>query len=59
MKTVVTATAFKAQCLGLLDHIEEKGEPIIITRRGRPVAMLSPAPSDPWARLTFASPAVA
>jgi prevent-host-death family protein len=48
MKTTVSATTFKARCLALLDEIEEKGEPIIITRRGHPVAMLSPAPSDPW-----------
>jgi prevent-host-death family protein len=44
MKTrVVSATEFKAKCLALLDEIEQRGGPITITRRGRPVAVLGPA----------------
>jgi prevent-host-death family protein len=57
MKTrVVNATEFKAKCLAILDEIEERGESITITRRGRPVAVLGPAkrtafksPRDSWA----------
>ena len=57
MKTrVVSATEFKAKCLALLDDIEHRGEPITITRRGLPVAVLGPAgkrawksPKDSWA----------
>ena len=53
----VNATEFKAKCLAFLDEIEERGRPITITRRGRPVAVLGPAakkpfksPKDSWAK---------
>ena len=38
----VTATEFKAKCLGLIDEIESKGGRITVTRRGHPVAVLGP-----------------
>jgi prevent-host-death family protein len=37
---VITASAFKAGCLALLDRVAETGEPLLITKRGRPVARL-------------------
>jgi len=45
---VVSATEFKAKCLAILDEIEERGEPITVTRRGRAVAVLGPAPRNRW-----------
>ena len=39
---VVSATDFKAKCLALLHEIEQRAEPITITRRGVPVAVLGP-----------------
>lgn len=45
---VVSATEFKAKCLACLDEIEQRGAPITITRRGRPVAVLSPARRSAW-----------
>jgi prevent-host-death family protein len=45
---VVNATEFKARCLAFLDEIEQRGETITITRRGRPVAVLGPARKDAW-----------
>jgi len=48
LETRVGATDFKAHCLALLDQVEETGEPITITRRGYPVAVLHPAPKDAW-----------
>jgi prevent-host-death family protein len=54
---VLSASEFKAKCLACLGEIEQTGEPITITRRGRPVAVLGPAkrasgksPRDSWAR---------
>ena len=44
----MSATEFKAKCLALLDEIEQRGGPITITRRGRPVAVLSPAKKKAW-----------
>lgn len=45
---VVSATEFKAKCLAILDEIEERGLPVTITRRGRPVAVLGPAKKKAW-----------
>jgi len=54
---VLSASEFKAKCLACLGEIEQTGEPITITRRGRPVAVLGPAkraagksPRDSWSR---------
>jgi prevent-host-death family protein len=43
MGRVVGATEFKAKCLALLDEVEQRGETLTITRRGKPVAVLGPA----------------
>jgi prevent-host-death family protein len=45
---VVSATEFKAKCLAFLDEIEKRGEPITITRRGLPVAVLGPLRRRAW-----------
>ena len=54
---VLSASEFKAKCLACLGEIEQSGETITITRRGRPVAVLGPAkqpirksPRNSWAR---------
>ena len=38
----VGAAEFKANCLNLIDKMADDGEPVIVTKRGRPVARLSP-----------------
>jgi prevent-host-death family protein len=38
----VSATEFKARCLGLLERVARTGEPLVVTRRGRPVAKVVP-----------------
>jgi prevent-host-death family protein len=43
MSKVVGATEFKAKCLNLIDQMQSDDETIVITKRGRPVAVLSPA----------------
>jgi prevent-host-death family protein len=42
----VPAGEFKAKCLKLLDEVAEKRKPIIITKRGKPVAQIVPMPPD-------------
>lgn len=44
----VSATHFKAQCLALLDTVRESGETITVTKRGQPVAMLTPLKRERW-----------
>ena len=39
----VSATEFKAKCLGLIDEVENNGNSITVTRRGRPVVVIKRA----------------
>ena len=41
MKTVAAAE-FKAQCLTLMDDVHSTRRPLVITKRGKPVAKLVP-----------------
>lgn len=43
----IRATEFKAKCLAILDEVERTGEPVMILKRGRPVArLLPPVPEE-------------
>ncbi len=41
MKTI-KASEFKAKCLRLMDEVAETGQPLVITKNGKPVAQLGP-----------------
>ncbi len=43
----IAAGEFKAKCLHLLDEVAQTREPITVTKRGKPVAVLSPIPAEP------------
>jgi prevent-host-death family protein len=43
---IVGAAEFKAKCLKLIDEMQRDGEPVTITKRGKPVATLSVAKPD-------------
>ncbi|PYV24275.1 MAG: type II toxin-antitoxin system prevent-host-death family antitoxin [Acidobacteria bacterium] len=43
----IAAGKFKARCLKLLDEVGATREPIVITKRGRPVAKVVPAEVRP------------
>ncbi len=45
MKTV-GAAEFKARCLRLIKRMNEDREPLTVTNRGRPVAIVSPLPEE-------------
>ena len=38
----VKASEFKAKCLALMDEVARSGEPVLITKNGKPVAELCP-----------------
>ncbi len=38
----IPAGQFKARCLALLDQVQQTGESIIVTKRGRPVVTVNP-----------------
>jgi prevent-host-death family protein len=43
----IPAGEFKAKCLALLDEVAQTGHSVVVTKRGRPVARVSPVkPSD-------------
>jgi prevent-host-death family protein len=43
----VPAAIFKAECLKLMDEVARTGQPVVITRHGKPVAQLVPVPAEP------------
>jgi prevent-host-death family protein len=45
---IVSATEFKAKCLGLLDQIDREGGSVTVTKRGRPVATVARAKRKPF-----------
>lgn len=44
----MAAGIFKAKCLAVMDQVLQSGEPVLITKHGKPVAKLVPAekPAD-------------
>ena len=40
----VTISKFKATCLALLAKVKRTGRPILVTRRGEPIAQIVPPP---------------
>jgi prevent-host-death family protein len=45
MKTIA-AGEFKARCLTLMEDVRSTREPLVITKRGKPVAKLVPADEE-------------
>ncbi len=39
----MAAGQFKNTCLAVMDEVQKSGEPVLITKRGKPVAKLVPA----------------
>jgi len=52
MDQTVTISRFKATCLRLLDDVNKTGKPLLVTRNGEPIALVSPPPppkkTDRW-----------
>jgi prevent-host-death family protein len=42
MSRTINASEFKAKCLALIDQVADTGDPIVITKKGKPVAELVP-----------------
>ena len=47
----IPAGQFKAQCLQLMDEVNATGIPVVITKRGKPVARLVPVDTAPFVSL--------
>jgi prevent-host-death family protein len=44
---LMPAGQFKARCLKLMDEVQSTREPLVITKKGKPVAKLVPADGPP------------
>lgn len=44
MMDTIPISEFKATCLSLLDTVKKTGHPLIITRKGEPIAQIIPPP---------------
>jgi prevent-host-death family protein len=42
----IPAAVFKAECLKLMDEVARTGQPVVITKHGKPVARLVPIPPE-------------
>ncbi len=52
----IAISKFKATCLALLDRVKKTGQPLLITKRGEPVAqVVPPDPPEPLAGSAFGS----
>lgn len=49
------ASKFKQQCLRLLDQVATTRVPLLITKRGKPVALVVPVPEENEGRPTMGS----
>lgn len=50
----VAISKFKATCLSLLDRVKKTGQPLLITKRGEPIAqVVPPPPPEPPKGSTF------
>jgi len=50
---VVSISKFKATCLALLERVRQTGEPVLITKRGVPIAQVVPPPPEPKRKSTY------
>lgn len=46
MSKVIGASVFKATCLRVIKQMNRDREPVVVTKHGRPVAIVSPVPAE-------------
>ena len=51
----VTISEFKAKCLAMIDEMNKTKQPLRVTRRGKPVADLTPPPPEEKAQTWLGS----
>jgi len=49
----VSISQFKATCLALIEKVQRTGQPLLITKRGKPIAQVLPASPSPAAVSKF------
>ena len=51
----IAISEFKAKCLSLLEQVQKTKKSILVTRFGKPIAQVSPAPSETATAAWFGS----
>lgn len=46
MKQTMAAGEFKAKCLQILDDVQQTRKPVVVTKRGKPVAQIVPVENE-------------
>lgn len=41
---VISISQFKATCLAVLDRVKRTGQSVLVTKHGKPIAMINPPP---------------
>lgn len=41
---MIPISKFKATCLAVIEKVNRTGKPVMVTKRGKPIAMINPAP---------------
>lgn len=42
----IAISKFKATCLSLLQKVKNTGQPLVVTKKGKPIALVSPPPAS-------------
>jgi len=51
----IAISKFKATCLRLLDSVKKTGRPLLVTRKGEPIALVTPPPPPPKSKTWLGS----
>ena len=49
----VSISQFKATCLAALERVRKTGRPLLVTKRGVPIAQVLPPPDEPNGKSAF------
>lgn len=42
----IPAAQFKSQCLAVMDRVAQSGQPVVVTKHGKPVVQIAPVEPD-------------
>jgi prevent-host-death family protein len=43
-REIITISKFKATCLSVLDNVKRTGKSVLVTKHGKPIALIDPPP---------------
>jgi len=49
----IAISKFRTTCFSLFERVKASGEPLVVTKRGEPIAMITPPPPSPKSKNAF------